>query len=83
MSPVMVPRITDPEKLPRFPLRAVIRKSIDWPCEVHHLFSDKNLGCRLGVTRAINWFFENVDEGIILEDDCIPHLISFLIVPDY
>ena len=53
--------------------REVIRKSIDWPCEVHHLFSDKNLGCRLGVTRAINWFFENVDEGIILEDDCIPH----------
>ena len=32
-----------------------------------------NQGCRLGVSRAITWFFEQVEEGIILEDDCIPH----------
>ena len=25
------------------------------------------------MSNAINWFFENVDAGIILEDDCIPH----------
>jgi hypothetical protein len=32
-----------------------------------------NQGCRLGVSRAISWFFEQVEEGIILEDDCVPH----------
>jgi hypothetical protein len=32
-----------------------------------------NQGCRLGVSRAITWFFEQVEEGIILEDDCVPH----------
>jgi hypothetical protein len=32
-----------------------------------------NQGCRLGVSLAITWFFEQVEEGIILEDDCVPH----------
>lgn len=51
--------------------RKIIER-VDWPCEVHVNFSDKNLGCKLGVTKGINWFFENVEEGIILEDDCLP-----------
>ena len=46
---------------------------IDWPCELKTLFRDTNLGCSLAVTAAISWFFEHVDEGIILEDDCLPH----------
>lgn len=35
-------------------------------------FNDFNLGCGKGPYTAISWFFENVDEGIILEDDCLP-----------
>ena len=54
-----------------------IEKSIDWPCEVHKKFSDVNLGCKIGVSSAINWFFENVTEGIILEDDCLPNSSFF------
>ena len=42
-----------------------------------YLFSKNNQGCKNGVTNAINWFFENEEEGIILEDDCIPHLDFF------
>jgi hypothetical protein len=49
-----------------------IIQDIDWPCEIQTNFSDSNLGCRLGVTRGINWFFDNVEQGIILEDDCLP-----------
>jgi len=30
------------------------------------------LGCKLAVSSAITWFFENVEQGIILEDDCLP-----------
>ena len=51
--------------------RSII-ENIDWPCKVSLNFSDTNLGCRLGVTKGINWFFENNEEGIILEDDCLP-----------
>ena len=46
--------------------------TIDWPCEVKTNFQESNLGCGLGVTTAITWFFSNEERGIILEDDIIP-----------
>jgi len=46
--------------------------SIDWTSAVHTQFQETNLGCGRGVTAAISWFFDNVDRGIILEDDIIP-----------
>ncbi|MFD1605962.1 nucleotide-diphospho-sugar transferase [Flavobacterium artemisiae] len=49
-----------------------IIKKIDWDCEVKTLFRDQNLGCKYAVSSAIDWFFENEEEGIILEDDCLP-----------
>jgi hypothetical protein len=39
--------------------------------------NDINLGCKLSVKTAIDWFFDNVDYGIILEDDCFPSLSFF------
>ncbi|GFO68499.1 hypothetical protein GMLC_20780 [Geomonas limicola] len=45
---------------------------VDWECEVQVLFQEKNLGCKLGVSTAIDWYFSQVEEGIILEDDCLP-----------
>lgn len=51
--------------------------AIDWKCEVHTLFRKKNLGCGLAVSSAITWFFKQVEEGIILEDDCFPDLSFF------
>ncbi|RAJ97699.1 hypothetical protein LX87_02602 [Larkinella arboricola] len=45
---------------------------IDWPCSVHRLVQNQNLGCRRAVSTAITWFFQQVEMGIILEDDCLP-----------
>jgi len=45
---------------------------IDWKCNVRTLFKDDNVGCYASVTSSIDWFFSNVEKGIILEDDCIP-----------
>ncbi len=50
-----------------------IATRVDWPCELRTLFRDKNLGCKKAVSSAINWFFEQEQQGIILEDDCLPH----------
>jgi hypothetical protein len=50
---------------------------IDWPCEIKTLFREKNLGCKIAVSSAITWFFDQVDYGIILEDDCLPDLTFF------
>lgn len=60
--------------------RKLILDAIDWDCEVKTLFQSENLGCGMGVFTAINWFFENVDRGIIIEDDCIvnPSFFAFM-----
>lgn len=58
--------------------RQLIEDEIDWPCKIERFYSDVNQGCRLGVSRAITWFFDHVEEGIILEDDCVPHPDFFL-----
>ncbi len=49
-----------------------ITEAIDWPCEVGRNYSEANKGCKIGVSSAVTWFFENVPAGIILEDDCLP-----------
>jgi len=51
--------------------RAIV-KEVDWECQVKTLFRDQNLGCKNAVSSAIDWFFEHEEEGIILEDDCLP-----------
>lgn len=53
-------------------VRKDVLDNIDWPCEVNTLFRKENLGCKKAVIGAIDWFFANVDSGIILEDDCRP-----------
>lgn len=50
--------------------RAIITK-IDWNCEVKTLFRNENLGCGIAVRQAITWFFQSVESGIIIEDDCL------------
>jgi len=49
-----------------------VAQSVDWPCEVKTLFRDSNLGCKIAVSSGIDWFFQNEEEGIILEDDVLP-----------
>lgn len=51
--------------------RAIIEK-VDWDCEVLTNFSEVNLGCKQRVSSGINWVFGQVEEAIILEDDCLP-----------
>lgn len=54
-----------------------IVSDIDWECDVFHKYEQKNLGIAQAVYSAINWFFDSEDEGIILEDDCLPEDIFF------
>jgi FkbM family methyltransferase len=56
--------------------RAIVA-GIDWECRVQTLYRERNLGCREAVQSAITWFFSHVEEGIILEDDCLPDASFF------
>jgi len=53
-------------------VRNYILSNIDWECEVKTLFRERNFGCKMAVSGAIDWFFQNEEMGIILEDDCLP-----------
>lgn len=56
--------------------RAIIDR-VDWECEVLTNYSDLNLGCKQRVSSGIDWIFEQVEEAIILEDDCLPDSTFF------
>ncbi|MDH5719759.1 MAG: glycosyltransferase [Spirochaetia bacterium] len=58
-------------------VRDYILSNIDWDCDVKTLFRRKNLGCKIAVSTAIDWFFKNEEMGIILEDDCLPNQSFF------
>ena len=58
-------------------VRNIILTGVDWPCEVKTLFRNNNLGCGLAVSEGITWFFEHVEEGIIVEDDILPSYSFF------
>lgn len=51
--------------------REIINK-VDWDCEVLTNFSDVNLGCKKRVSSGLDWVFSQVEEAIVLEDDCLP-----------
>ena len=53
--------------------RALIEREIDWPCKIERRYSEIHQGCKMGPAGAITWFFEHVERGIILEDDCVAH----------
>ena len=59
-----------------------IALEVDWECDVKTLFRDENLGCKIAVSEGISWFFEHEDEGIILEDDCLPDQSFFTFCED-
>lgn len=66
----------------RCDLARVALSKIDWPCEISTNFHPHNTGADFGPEKAINWFFDNVEEGIILEDDCLAHPDFFRFVKD-
>jgi hypothetical protein len=50
---------------------------VDWDCRVLTNFAETNLGLRRRIQSGLDWVFTEVDEAIILEDDCLPHPTFF------
>lgn len=63
-------RPDDAEKCKK--VKEVIHEMVDWDCELKTLYREENRGCGHGPAEAITWFFDHVEQGIILEDDCLP-----------
>lgn len=66
------PRNNKPGEAEKCEATRSIIDQVDWDCEVKTLFRDENLGCGIAPHQAMNWFFEQEEMGIILEDDILP-----------
>jgi hypothetical protein len=71
------PRISNEDDEKKCSRVREIVNAVDWSCELKTLFRERNLGCGKAVSTAIDWFFEHVEEGIILEDDTLPSISFF------
>lgn len=60
-------------------VRNYVINRIDWDCEVKTLFRNENLGCDVAISEALEWFFSNEEEGIVIEDDVLtsPQFFDF------
>jgi hypothetical protein len=48
-------------------------EAIDWRCETRRIYADENLGCGARISSGLDHVFREVEEAIVLEDDCLPH----------
>lgn len=71
------PRTDRPDEAEKCAATRAIIEQVDWDCEVLKNYSEVNLGCGLRPATGITWVFEQVEEAIILEDDCLPHPTFF------
>lgn len=71
------PRSARPDDRDKCAATRAVVEQIDWDCEVFRNYSEVNLGCGRRVSTGISWVFEQVEEAIILEDDCLPHPTFF------
>ena len=47
-------------------------EDIDWECDVHRLYQEKNYGCDPSEYISQKWAFSMADKCIVLEDDDVP-----------
>lgn len=71
------PRTDRPNEVERCKDTRKIISQVNWECEVLTNYSEINLGCKKRVSSGLDWVFDNVEQAIILEDDCLPHSTFF------
>lgn len=71
------PRASNPDDVDLCQAARDVVQQIDWDCELSTHFSEVNLGLRARVSSGLDWAFEQVDEALIFEDDCLPDSTAF------
>ena len=70
-------RLDRPDEIKRNDEIRAFVKEIDWSCELHTFFRDEYVDVFTSLWGSLDWFFSNVDEGIVLEEDCVASLAFF------
>ena len=71
------PRIDRLYEVEQCAMTRAIVDQVDWDCEVLKNYAEANMGCKKRLFSGLDWVFEQVEEAIILEDDCLPHSSFF------
>jgi hypothetical protein len=66
------PRASRPGEGARCAATRSIIDRVDWACEVATNYAETNLGCQRRVVSGLEWVFQQSEEAIVLEDDCLP-----------
>lgn len=56
--------------------------NVDWPCETHYLFQEKNLGCSKSGVTAWDWIFQTEDRMLFIEDDGLATISAFYFIQE-
>ncbi len=67
------PRLHYPDDIKKCEETRNIINAVDWKCEVLTNYASVNLGIRKRLETGLNWVFQQVEEAIIFEHDCLPH----------
>ena len=67
------PRASHPEDVGKCAAARAAVERVNWDCQILTNYSEQNLGCGVRPATGVDWVFEQVEEAIILEDDCLPH----------
>jgi hypothetical protein len=71
------PRPEKPDECEKCEKSRAIIDTIDWDCEVIKNYAETNLGSFRRIPSGLDWVFDQVEEAIILEDDCLPEITFF------
>lgn len=67
------PRADHPSDAQRCAEVRRILEGVDWDCDVHRDYADRNLGLKRRIVSGLTRVFEAVECAVVLEDDCLPH----------
>lgn len=59
-----------------------IVENVDWQCETHYLYQEKNLGCSKSGVTAWDWVFKTEDRVIFVEDDGLATPDAFFFIQE-
>lgn len=71
------PRENRPDDIENIKKCRAIAEDIDWECEVHRMYQEKNVGVDPSGYLADIWAFSHTDKCIVLEDDVVPSVSFF------
>lgn len=71
------PRSTNKDEVLRNSQVRQILNNVDWECDLKTFYRDEHVDVYTSIYSAIDWIFDNEEQAIIIEEDCVASLAFF------